>query len=218
MYEKYHVDMLQCVSLSGCASRIRYTFPYENFDINGNYAKNTTTKYTLTEKEFKHNCLSYKQQDVAKKRDTTHNIIEVDYMVVKSIVENSVCHMCGEGFDLSNKPTLDRIDNNKGHSLDNIKPYYLICNRYKSNKDESVRKLVIKLRQFARENNLPATLFKGQEKLYKFLRKGVRNTPSNVHNRFNFQGDTKIKKLWYDKDSKEIKVFETLNCEGKHTL
>jgi hypothetical protein len=117
MYAKYHVDMLQCVSLSGVPLG-RYTFPYESFDINGNYAKNTTTKYTLTEKEFKHNCLSYKQQDTAKRRHTTHNITEADYIVVKSIVENSVCHMRCEGFDLSNKPTLDRIDNNKGHSLD----------------------------------------------------------------------------------------------------
>jgi hypothetical protein len=110
MYAKYHVDMLQCVSLSGCASRLRYTVPYESFDINGNYAKNTTTKYTLTEKEFKHDCLSYKQQDVAKKRNKTHNITETDYAAVKEMFEKDVCHMCGEGFDLSNRPTLDRID------------------------------------------------------------------------------------------------------------
>jgi hypothetical protein len=56
-----------------------------------------------------------------KKRDTTHNITEADYMVVKSMIENNVCHMCGEGFDLSKKPTLDRKDNSKGHSLDNVK-------------------------------------------------------------------------------------------------
>jgi hypothetical protein len=215
MNAAHHFDILQNISFSSCASRIKYMALYESFDINGNYAVNSTTRYTLTEKEFSYMCTKYKQHDIAAKRGTSQNITEADYDVVKTLIERGFCHMRKEGFDLSNKPILDRSDNEKGYFFNNIKPCYLTCNRYKSDKDEPVRKLVIGLKQFARQNNLLMTLCKGQEKLYHFLRKGVRGNPSNVHNRFNFQGETKIKKLKYDENDKEIKVFETQNCEGK---
>jgi hypothetical protein len=107
--------------------------------------RNTTTRYTLTEKEFKCNCLSYKQKDTAKKRNTTRNINGVDYTVVEDVIENCIWRMCGEGFNFSNKIILERIDNSKGHSLNNIRLYYLVCNGCKSEKNKPIRKTVVKL-------------------------------------------------------------------------
>ncbi|KAA6382788.1 MAG: hypothetical protein EZS28_021685 [Streblomastix strix] len=37
-------------------------------------------------------------------------------------VNDNKCVICGDEFTLNNKPTLDRIDNKKGHSKDNVQP------------------------------------------------------------------------------------------------
>jgi hypothetical protein len=127
---------------------------------------------------------------------------------MKQILETSVCHMCGEGFSFTNQPTLDRIDNDKPHTKENVKPCCLICNRFKADKDEAMRKMMIKLRQYARTKCLPTTLCQGQEHLYEMIRKGIRGGPSNVHNRYNMRGISSIKKLGYDETNFEIKVVE----------
>ena len=42
--------------------------------------------------------------------------------------ETGKCHLCGEHFTDSNKPTLDRINNDLGHELSNNKLACSSCN------------------------------------------------------------------------------------------
>jgi hypothetical protein len=117
--------------------------------------------------------------------------------------------MCNEGFTDKNKPTLDRIDNNLGHSKSNVKPCCLYCIGIKSDKDEKTQKFYIQLRKFAVKNYLPMTLCKGQEELYKFIRGGIVGGLSNVHHRENIRGKTVIQKLSYDKNIDDVDLLPT---------
>ena len=89
------------------------------------------------------------------------------------MIANSVCVLCKEGFTFENKPTLDRIDNKKGHSLDNCQLTCASCNVVKSNRDEELVKLQINLRKFALMNNLPMTLSKYDYDAFHIIRKGI---------------------------------------------
>jgi hypothetical protein len=155
----------------------------------------------------------YNLQD-KKHRSTANNITEKDYEAIKNMIEKGNCYRCGNGFTLSNKPTLDRQNNDLGHTLQNIKPCCCYCNRFKSDKDDSYRQYTVKLMQYARFHNLPFTLCKGQERLYELLRGSVRGGPSNVHKRLNIKGETTIKKLKFDDDNKVV-AFEPLGADGK---
>ena len=54
---------------------------------------------------------------------------------------------------LKNKTTFDRIDNKKGHSLDNCQLICASCNAVKSNREEKLVKLQINLRKFSLKDN-----------------------------------------------------------------
>jgi hypothetical protein len=156
----------------------------------------------------------YNSQDKKKHRSITNNIAEKDYEAIKTMIERSNCHICHDGFTLSNKPTLDRINNEIGHTIQNVKPCCCYCNRYKSDKDDSTRLYMVQLKKYAHQNNFPFTIRKGQEHLYELLRASVRGGPSNVHNRRNIKGETTIKKLKLDDDNKVV-AFESLGADGK---
>jgi hypothetical protein len=64
----------------------------------------------------------YNIQNTIKRRSTANNITEKDYEHFKEIFEKEVCFMCCEGFTPTNKSTLDRINNNIGHTLINVRP------------------------------------------------------------------------------------------------
>jgi hypothetical protein len=68
-------------------------------------------------------------------------------------------------------------------------------------------RLIIQLRKYARKYNLPFILCKGQEGLYKLLRRGITGGLSNVHNRENIRGKTEIKKLFYNEKIDDIDVI-----------
>jgi hypothetical protein len=61
-------------------------------------------------------------------------------------------------FTNSNKPTLNQIDNDIGHTLQNAQFACLLCNRLKSNKDENITWVGIKLKNFALFHNLPTMI------------------------------------------------------------
>jgi hypothetical protein len=110
------------------------------------------------------------------------------------------CYLCNEPFSWDNKPTLDRIDNSKGHSKENVKPCCLYCNKYKSNRDEKITKLFIQLRKFAIKNNLPMTLSSKHEAAYNVIRSGITGGVSNVHHRENLKDETQITRLSIDEN------------------
>jgi hypothetical protein len=122
------------------------------------------------------------------------------------------CYMCKVHFTEKNKPTLDRIDNKKGHSLDNVEACCLYCNRVKSDKDKGIVQFKIQLRKYCVKNNLPMTL--SDEVTYHILRDGITGGLSNVGHRFNVTGETKINKfeiVKYDDGSYHAFSVDTKN-------
>jgi hypothetical protein len=208
-FQTLNVDLLRNFSLSACAAEAKYAMAYKDFDINGDYSTTAETTFTLTEEHFKEMILNYIQQDRTAKRTTIDNISIKDFAHIKQLLETSKCYLCNEGFTEENKPTLDRIDNFKGHTLQNVKPACCYCNRYKSNNDAQTTKLYIQLRKFAILNNLPFTMASGDEEEYQVIREGIIGGLSNVHNRCNIKGVDTIKNLEY-KDGK-INIIDTGN-------
>ena len=91
-----------------------------------------------------------------------NNVTESDYEYFRDLISTSKCYLCHEPFTNENKPTLDIIDNSKGHSKDNVELACVYCNCAKSNRDEETAKLMINLRKFALRNGLPMSLDKTQ--------------------------------------------------------
>jgi hypothetical protein len=127
------------------------------------------------------------------------------------------CHICNGQFSYQNKPTLDRINNKKGHSKDNVKPCCHYCNSAKANNDEDNAKLMIQLRKFALLNNLPMTLQDGDEEAYYIIRKGITGGLSNVHHRINIKGETSITHVALRSTSPEVGT-EMIDIEDKHNM
>jgi hypothetical protein len=201
------VDMLRNLSLSSTSSQVKYALAYIDFDINEGYSEESTNTFKLTLEDWKDMVTRYRDQDKKKKLDPKNNVNEKDYDEFKKILEISVCHMCKEGFSEMNRPTLDRINNDRPHIKNNVKPCCSFCNSFKSDKDEMTMRLYIQLRKFAKKNHLPFTLCKGQEDLYKLLRKWITGGLSNIHNREDIRGKTEIKKLFYNKEIDDIDVI-----------
>jgi hypothetical protein len=60
---------------------------------------------------------------------------------MKDMFENDVCYICNQHFGIRSDgihitPTLDRQDNELGHSLENCKPCCKRCNCVKSDSDD----------------------------------------------------------------------------------
>jgi hypothetical protein len=204
-----NVDMLRNYSLSSCASQMRYASCYEDFNIDGDYSSTTQTSYILSKEEFKFKIESYNEQDKKAKRSITNNITINDFPHFKTLLESSKCYLCNEGFSRSNKPTLDRINNNIGHTKSNVVPCCAYCNSYKSNNDERLAKLFIQLRKYAIKYDRPFNLSEGDEEEYDLIRNGITGGLSNVHNRINIRGVSTIKRLVYEND--EVKIIDTGN-------
>jgi hypothetical protein len=220
-FAAYYVDMLKNISLSACSSQVKYAIPYRDFDINADYSLQTKTTFKLSKKYWAYKVKGYNQQDKAAKRGIENNVSEDDYQYFKQLLEHSKCHLCDEGFTYDNKPTLDRINNKLGHSIDNVLPCCLYCNCYKADHDEDTIKLFIKLRKFAVLRNLPFTLSRNDAALYRLIRDGITGGLSNVHNRLNLKGKTTIKKLkWVKRSAEEsetnggcgvVEIYDTHN-------
>jgi len=196
--KKFGIDTLNYMSLSAFASANMYISCYDNFDINANYPIDNDTTLTYTIDDHRRKVFSYKKQDEVKNRDTTDNITVNDYKTVYNLFHTQ-CYICQSKFNnTSHKPTLDRIDNSKGHSLDNCKPCCEYCNCYISNLEKEERKLMIQLRRYAIYNNLTFTIDKSHKYVHDTLRKHITGGLSNVLHRVNIKGETKINKFFYD--------------------
>ncbi|KAA6394934.1 MAG: hypothetical protein EZS28_009540 [Streblomastix strix] len=101
-YFQYKIDMLSNTSLAKLSCLEKYA-----------------VDYWLSKEN------SYNEQDKRKKRRIHHNIAEKDYEYFKNIFMNERCHMCQAKFTDKNKPTLDRIDNDKSRTKTNVKPCYV---------------------------------------------------------------------------------------------
>jgi hypothetical protein len=85
------VDMLRCVSNSGCATQKKYNSFYEDFDMNASYADNPVTTFKVTPEFFKAMIKGYNSQDKKKHRSIANNITEKEYKEIKSIIEKGNC-------------------------------------------------------------------------------------------------------------------------------
>ena len=209
---EYKIDMLHNLSLSSNASMIRYSLAYNDFDINAFYpGNNEPSSYNLTKKQWEYKVKSYEQQDIKGKRDISDNVKVSDYEYYHDLILASKCYLCGEPFTYDNKPTLDRIDNKKGHSKLNCKLCCEYCNVVKSDRDEKISKLFINLRKYAIYNHLPMTLRNDQKEAYHILRDGITGGLSNVQHRVNLRGFTKINKLYYNPETNTVYNKDTNN-------
>jgi hypothetical protein len=105
-----------------------------------------------------------------------------NYNYFQELLLKSKCHICHSGVTSSNIPTLDRIDNEIGHTKDNVIPCCNCCNCVKAGRDGNYTRLYVQLRRFALKNHLPPTLAKGDEEEYEVTRRNITGGLSNVHN------------------------------------
>ncbi|KAA6379799.1 MAG: hypothetical protein EZS28_024674 [Streblomastix strix] len=171
--------------MAACSNAIKYAKAYEDFDINGLYPnfEDQSQKFYLTENYWQSKVQGYQVQDKHKKRDTTNNVQDSDFDYFKQFFKVSNCSICGCKFTWNNKPTLDRIDNSKGHSKDNVQPCCLYCNCFCSDKDKNIGKLFIQLRKYCMIRCLPTNLT--DIDVYHLIRKWITGGLSNVMHRVN---------------------------------
>ncbi|KAI5543715.1 DNA/RNA polymerase superfamily, partial [Trichomonas vaginalis G3] len=116
----YKIDVLHNLSLSSNASMIRYALAYKDFNPNEKYPEEEIeSSFELTKKYWKYKIESYKKQDEKAERDTKNNVSMDDFQYYHDLILSSKCKMCGKAFTYANKPTLDRIDNEKPHTKEN---------------------------------------------------------------------------------------------------
>ena len=212
MYWKMNIDLCQNISLASCAAQMKYLSCYKDFDINKNYSlrsqkyqikeDNNDLDFKLSREKFNKMCENYKIQDEIAHRETKNNITVNDYDYFNDLLlKNNLCPMCYRRFTNKNKPTLDRNDNSKPHTKENVKWMCRYCNCYKSNHNELETKFFIQLRNYAEYMNLPFTI--NDKNTLNILRSGITGGLSNVQNRDGRRGNN-ICKLKYTNGKVEI--------------
>ncbi|KAA6338505.1 MAG: hypothetical protein EZS28_052693 [Streblomastix strix] len=115
--------------MSQCANAIKYSSAYDDFSMNGDYnAEDTDKPINITMPYWTAKVESYIEQDQKKNRDSSKNVAIADYEYFKELFEKQRCYICNCKFTWENRPTLDRINNELGHSKDNVLPCCLYCN------------------------------------------------------------------------------------------
>lgn len=189
----YNVDLISNLSLSKNSACIKYALAYKDFDPSKDY--DTTEKvntFKPTPDWWAYKCKSYAYQDdrfnilnpKKPQRDLTKTVTEEDFsefMKLYNDPENGKCHLCGEHFTYSNKPTLDRINNDLGHELKNCLLACASCNQLRNRTDEKVSRLRIQLKKYCHLHSLPTTI--ANEKEYYDLREGITGGLSMVMHR-----------------------------------
>ena len=214
LYWVSSADMLTMISFSSLASGIKYATCYKDFDLEAEYdlvdEPSAEEIFKLSEGNWNYKVKSYCAQDKKAGRDTSNNLKSEDFAFVKDLIESKFenkCWCCHSKFTWKNKPTLDRIDNEKAHTKDNVRPACLYCNRYCSDKDAKVRQFFIQLRKFAILNNLPFTI--EDKTAISVMREGITGGLSTVHHRINLKGKNTITKLKYSREG--VHVVDTGN-------
>ena len=206
-------DMLCNISLSGLASSIKYLKCYDDFDVNANYKqsneKTSEKRYYLTLKAWTNMVTRYKDQDEYANRPTKNNVTKDDFEYFKKLIDNGCCWCCKDKFTWLNKPTLDRIDNSKGHSKNNLRLACKYCNCYCSDCDAEMQRFYIQLKRYADLNHLTYSI--EDPDVIKILFDAVTGGLSNVHHRINESNKNYITKLFYHEDTHSVEVIETMN-------
>ena len=209
---QYKVDMLSNLSLSANSSNTKYALAYKDFDPYANYGTNQKTTFRPTKQWWKNKCKAYMDQDLAKGRDVSHNVSIEDYEYFRNLFMTEKCYLCNEGFTYDNTPTLDRIDNSKGHSKDNVKVCCKYCNTLKSDRSEEEARLYVNLKKYCKLHNLPMTIT--NDDVYHLLRRGITGGMSNVLHRLNIKGETPINHLIFE--DKKIKSIDDPDKKVTH--
>ena len=213
---KYKVDMLSNLSLSANSSNTKYALAYKDFNPYENYARQQVTTFQPTKRWWAFKIRAYNEQDKSKGRDISNNVTMADFDYFKNLFQTETCYICHEGFTNENTPTLDRIDNNIGHTKDNVKICCKYCNTVKSNRSEAEARLYVNLRKYCLLHNLPMTII--QEDVYHLLRQGITGGMSNVLHRLNIKGETPINHLEYDIDNDEVKSIDSDKYKVEHIV
>jgi hypothetical protein len=80
---------------------------------------------------------SYRKQDEKKKRNTKNNMIVQQTLDFFDKPNNKKCCICHSRFTENNEPTLDRIDNDLPHTLNNVEPCCSFRNAIKLDGDKN---------------------------------------------------------------------------------
>ena len=212
MYWKMNIDLCLNISLASCAAQMKYLSCYKDFDINKNYNVKddlNELEFKLSKYKFEKMCNNYKLQDELAGRNTKNNITVDDYEYFNDLLlKNNLCPLCYRRYTNKNRPTLDRNDNSKSHTKDNVKWMCRYCNCYKSNHDELETKFFIQIRNYAEYMNLPFTI--NDKNTLNILRSGITGGLSNVQNRDGRQGNN-ICKLKYNSNNKQVEIIDTKN-------
>jgi hypothetical protein len=197
----YKINMLNFMTLASCAQAVKYSFLYKNMDMKLDYINDDTKMATfeLSMDWLRKRCEGYNQQDRYRNRDIVDNIKSTPdtLLMLKDLMrkQENKCALCSRRFTEWNAPTLDRKNNDKGHSIDNIQLACLSCNRLKSNHDEAVTKVRIKLKNYAHHYKLPMTIT--NEETIRHLENAKFGGLSNVMHRKNIAGETHINHFGY---------------------
>ncbi|WP_458455092.1 hypothetical protein [Methanobrevibacter sp.] len=205
-------DMLCNISLSGLASSIKYLKCYNDFDVNANYQiehPSNEKRYCLTLKAWINMVTRYKDQDEYAKRSTKNNVTKDDFEYFKKLIDDGCCWCCKDKFTWLNKPTLDRIDNSKGHTKSNLRLACKYCNCYCSDCDAEMQRFYIQLKRYADVNHLTYSI--DDPDVIRILFDSITGGLSNVHHRLNESNKNYITKLFYHEDTHSVEVIETMN-------
>ena len=214
---EFNVDLLGNLSVSKNAVCIKYAFAYKDFDPSKDYGTiNEKNTFKPTRKWWNNKCASYYKQDEKfnqshskTPRDLSLTVTDDDWDAFMKMYDNSKCHLCGEHFTWDNKPTLDRIDNNKGHEISNCKLACSVCNCLRSDNDEKVTRLRIQLKKYCLLNGLPMTISNEDE--YYDLRNAITGGLAITMHRYNIKGETKINHFHYDSDTAKVHSIDSDN-------
>lgn len=221
MNAEYKVDLINNLSLSKNSSCIKYALAYKDFDVDTKYGIiNDKTTFKPDIKWWSYKCQSYKRQDEkynqttkGAQRNITKCVSEKDFEeFLKRYEHEGFCYLCREHFTPSNRPTLDRINNDIGHELSNCKFACAECNVLRNRKDVEITKLRIQLKKFCKLHHLPTLIT--DEKEYHSLRENITGGISNVLHRMNIKGLTKINRFTYDAIDNRVISQDTF-CKAK---
>ena len=144
------IDLLSNLSLSRNSSEIKFAMMYHDFDQNTDYViVNEVNTFKPTREWWEYKCDQYYKQDErfnskhgdARDLDKCVTVDDFDsFMKMYNDLALGRCHLCGEHFTYSNKPTLD---NGIGHELTNCKLACEVCNKMRSKPDDKVTRLRI---------------------------------------------------------------------------
>jgi hypothetical protein len=114
---------------------------YDNLK-NGDAVTTSDHIIKIIKNQISHKLSNYKQQDTLKKVLDKDKIINFEETIEKLKKSNLKCHYCNENIYLlykfvreMNQWSLDRIDNNIGHTCDNVIISCLDCNLNRRNKN-----------------------------------------------------------------------------------